>query len=234
MIYTGTYAGAHSCTGKPTVGCKALMAWFLARYAKRGARNDGIYNCRDVRGSDEVYSVHAEGRAADLGHPVGASWVGGLAEHLRDSSAELGIQCIISNRRIWSSKYPNVWRAYHGVDPHTGHIHVELTWPSARSLTVARIQSVLEDDVTPAEVKQAVTDALADFGIHDEEAEAATGKETFISIPKFLAKKVARRADVGYARDQLLAAVKAGMQAGPSADADAIVDEIATRLGGQS
>lgn len=31
-------------------------------------------------------------------------------------------------------------------------------------------------------------------------------------------------------RDQLLAAVKAGQQAGPTADADAIVDELATRL----
>ncbi|HVK26439.1 MAG TPA: hypothetical protein VM677_34245 [Actinokineospora sp.] len=49
---------------------RALMAWFLGAYAARGGKNLGIYNCRNVAGSS-TSSPHGEGRAADLGVPVG-------------------------------------------------------------------------------------------------------------------------------------------------------------------
>jgi hypothetical protein len=146
MRFSG-YVGARSCTGGPQPGARALMSWFLGAYAARGARNDGIYNCRNQRGA-KVLSIHCEGRAADLGCKAGDSWAQALANLLVAKSKELGVQCVIYNRRIWSGAYPSAgWRPYHGTDPHTTHLHVELSWASARSLTVARIKSVL----TPAD-----------------------------------------------------------------------------------
>jgi putative peptidoglycan binding protein len=141
-LYVG-YEPAHSCTGSPTTGAKALMSWFLGAYSAQGGRNLGIYNCRTIVGSSTT-SLHGEGRAADLGVPIGAGWAVTLADRLRLNSAELGVQCVIHNRRIWSGSYPNAgWRTYTGANPHTDHLHVELSWNAARALTAERIQQIL-------------------------------------------------------------------------------------------
>lgn len=140
-----TYQGAgSSCTGGPQPGCRELMAWFLGAYASRGGVNSGIYNCRSVRGGSAP-SLHGEGRACDLGiRPYSASYGTALAQALVDHHEALGVQLVIWNRRIWSvNKRSQGWRPYGGQSPHTDHLHVELTWDVARTLTVARIQSVL-------------------------------------------------------------------------------------------
>lgn len=135
-VYVG-YVGAKNCTTGPQPGSKALMAAFLGLYAAKGGTNLGIFNCRPVRGSTSTTSLHGEGRACDFGiNPHGAAWGTALAEVLRAFSAELGIQCVIWDRRIWSGAKPEAgWRAYSGTNPHRDHIHVELTWAAARSLT---------------------------------------------------------------------------------------------------
>lgn len=141
-VLRGRYEGARTCTGGPEPGTKNLMSVFLERYAANGAKNLGIYNCRSVRGALTT-SVHGEGRAGDHGCPVGSDWMQAWADLLVAYSAELGIQCVIYNRRIWSSSYPDAWRPYTGLVPHTDHAHVEQTRDSARTLTVARIKEVL-------------------------------------------------------------------------------------------
>jgi hypothetical protein len=141
-IFIG-YEPARSCTSSATTGARSLMAWFLGAYSGQGGRNLGIYNCRSVAGSSTT-SLHGEGRAADLGVPVGAGWAQTLADRLVAFSAELGIQCVIYNRRIWSGSYPHAgWRPYNGTHPHTDHLHVELSWHAAGTLTAERVQQVL-------------------------------------------------------------------------------------------
>ena len=142
-LYHG-YEEARRCTGSATPGCKALMSWYLGKYGDLGGINTGIYNCRKVGGGGS-WSLHAEGRAADLGvRPYSARYGTDLAEKLRLNSGELGIQFIIWNRRSWSGSRPDAgWRPYNGASPHTDHIHVELSWATARSLTVERIRAVL-------------------------------------------------------------------------------------------
>ncbi|MGH3863589.1 peptidoglycan-binding domain-containing protein [Actinokineospora sp.] len=148
-VHTG-YEPARSCTGAATDGARALMAWFLGAYGSRGGRNLGIYNCRSIAGSSTT-SLHGEGRATDLGVPVGAPWAQALADRLVAMSAELGIQCVIYARRIWSGSYPNAgWRPYNGLNAHVDHLHVELSWSGARTLTAATVQRVLGG--TPAPV----------------------------------------------------------------------------------
>ncbi len=154
-ILSGGYTPAYSCLSGPTPGAQALMAWHLGAYADVGAANLGIYNCKRIAGST-VWSLHAEGRAADLGtapyrnHP----WLDHEAEVLRLHSAELGIQCLIHARRIWSSSYPYAgWRPYDG-ESHDGHIHAELTWHAARNLTVSTINNVLSAHQQPEDDMQ--------------------------------------------------------------------------------
>lgn len=148
-LYAG-YQPATRCTGGPTPGAKALMSWFLGAYGARGGINLGIYNCRSVAGSSTT-SLHGEGRAVDLGiNPHGAAYGGEVAELLRVNSAELGVQCVIWNRRIWSGSYPTAgWRAYTGTNAHVDHVHVELSKAAAQSLTAAKVAQILKP-ATPA------------------------------------------------------------------------------------
>jgi hypothetical protein len=148
-ILVGGYQGARTCTGNATPGAKALMAWYLGAYADDGAANLGIYVCKDVAGT-RTTSLHGEGRAADLGSKPYRQlpFMDDVADALVAHSAELGIQCVIHDDGIWSSSYPHAgWRDYRGTDPHRGHLHAELTWAAARSLTVDKINSVLGTSV---------------------------------------------------------------------------------------
>lgn len=148
-LYSG-YEGAKSCTGRAQDGAKALMSWFLGAYAGRGAKNLGIYNCRPIAGSSSL-SLHAEGRAADLGVPTGAGWAQTFADSLVAHSRELGVQLVIYRRKVWSGRYPNSgWRNYTGSNPHTDHLHVELSWNAARTLTTQAIQAQLGGTPAPA------------------------------------------------------------------------------------
>lgn len=139
------YEPAVACTGGPTRGARALMSWLLGAYGGDGARNLGIYNCRGVVGAPKTRSLHAEGRALDLGvEPHGAAWGSELAELLRTHSGPLGIQLIIWDRRYWSGSYPEAgWRAYRGQNPHIDHLHIELSRDAADTLSAPYIDGVL-------------------------------------------------------------------------------------------
>src|SRR5699024_3692415 len=88
---------------RPQPGAWGAMDYFLSAYKSKGGVNTGIYNCRSVRGG-RTTSLHGEGRAADFGiRPYGARYGTALANALVAFSKELGIQCVIWNRKIWSS-----------------------------------------------------------------------------------------------------------------------------------
>lgn len=144
-ILVGNHTAARRCSGSATVGAKALMAWYLGAYKALGGANLGIYVCKSIAGT-KTTSLHGEGRAADLGSKPyrNLPFMDDVADALVAHSKELGVQCVIHNGKIWSSLYPfDGWRGYHGVDPHRGHIHAELTVASSKSLTVARINTEL-------------------------------------------------------------------------------------------
>ena len=153
-IFRG-YVGAKNCTGKVQPGVAAFKDAALAAVPE--SWSDGILNCRSIRGSTKTTSLHGEGRAFDWGCKAGAKWAQQAADYLVSMSKELGIQCVIYNRRIWSGAHPDSgWRAYHGVDAHTTHLHIEFSWAAARGLTEARAAhylAPLEDDMaTPREL----------------------------------------------------------------------------------
>jgi hypothetical protein len=152
-IYRGPYYSADGCDSSAKPGTDALVAWYLGAYRAQGATNLGTYVCKRL-GSG--WSIHAERRAADLGtSPYGgvdSSWGWALANAFRLNSAELGIQLIILDHKVWSCRYPDSgWRGYSGE--YHGHMHVELIPSAAQGLTVDKIQRIIGgDDVTPQEL----------------------------------------------------------------------------------
>ncbi len=128
-------------------GARALMAGLVARYPQ--ARSWGIFAVRDtVLGN---LSAHAEGRALDLGcsRSEGARVVRDLLS-LRTTNPEgrelrgpacLGISVLIHDRTIYSARSPH-GRPYAG-DPHTDHVHIELTRKAALHLRLSRVRRVL-------------------------------------------------------------------------------------------
>lgn len=111
----------------PQPAPKALWQLIHANFPQ--SRNDGIYNDRNIAGT-QTKSLHAEGRALDIGLDVTNASDKLVADRLFDafidSAVEIGLQEIIWNRQIWSSAKPSV-HVYTGHDPHTGHIHVGFT-----------------------------------------------------------------------------------------------------------
>lgn len=146
-----SYDGATECTGGPSAGAAALLAWLECNSAPPG-RSLGIYNCRTVRGSS-TRSLHGEGRALDWGLPLGADGKGtahgrALVDLLGAHAHLLGVQCVIYDRRIWSRRSPD-GRDYGGASPHYDHLHIELSRSSARDLNLATIVDVLGGTATP-------------------------------------------------------------------------------------
>lgn len=151
MAYPVVYERAATPASGPQPGASALLAWALANTT---ATNLGIYNRRAVRGG-KALSLHAEGRAVDLGFPAregGTKEGWALAQLLRTHSADLGIQCLIYARRIWTNtKAAQGWRAYTGTASHNEHIHIELTRQAAARLTAGEISAALGGDIAVAE-----------------------------------------------------------------------------------
>jgi hypothetical protein len=109
------------------------MRWIIEHYASKGAANWGIYNCRSVVGASDP-SCHAEGRALDVGFPLGDPDADRLRQRLLKAPGRLGIQAIIYERRIYSRKSPE-GRYYDGEAAHYDHLHIELTREAAQDLT---------------------------------------------------------------------------------------------------
>jgi hypothetical protein len=103
----------------------------------------GCYNPRKIAGST-AWSLHAEGRALDVGVPVGENengWT--LACSLVQNRAGLGIQRILFDKHLWSVERPNEWRRLRpSTLQHLDHIHAEQYWSAARR--PATVQAELE------------------------------------------------------------------------------------------
>jgi hypothetical protein len=139
-------AASPRCSGRIQPGAQALMNWALYDFGQ-GARNLGIYNCRGTGSGSR--SIHGDGRAIDVGfsgvgNPAGTRLLNTLLPHV----GALGIQMIIWNKKVYSARYPRGAR-YTGVSPHTDHLHIELTWNAASTLTRTRVQQVVRGAGTP-------------------------------------------------------------------------------------
>jgi hypothetical protein len=132
----------------PSTVAKRLKANFLL------IRATGIYNDRNVAGTKRK-SSHAEGRGLDIhlsAENPDERLVGDqLFKMLIDAANVSGIDNVIWNKEIWSIHRLGI-RTYHGVNPHTDHIHVEFTRAGSQlkafrllEMKIAQVRSGLED-----------------------------------------------------------------------------------------
>lgn len=117
------------CRDKCQPGAIQLRQDLLSRYPE--TRDWGCYNCRTISGTDTL-SLHAEGRAIDIGIVASRKQDGDEIFAWCVANAEaLGLQEILWNDRIWSALRPEV-RHRSG---HRDHVHIGLNWDGALKRT---------------------------------------------------------------------------------------------------
>ncbi|MCA1713059.1 MAG: hypothetical protein LC789_16025 [Actinobacteria bacterium] len=137
------YQGQTTCNPAPKPGTLALSTLVLAAYP--GTSSSGIARDCSIGGRSE----HKEGRAwdwhvsyasptqraqaADFVHWLFATDVYG---NRFSQARRLGVMYVIWNSKIWSAAQAGSgWRPYTGADPHTGHMHISLSWAGAQKKT---------------------------------------------------------------------------------------------------
>ncbi len=116
----------HGCTPAPCL--VRLRDQVDALHPHRSRASDGI--CGDPAHQARV-SDHNRGEAIDITHdPLGGVDAGWIAEEARrQMAASPGtgrLSLIIWNRRRASAATGWGWVAYHGTNPHTGHVHLSI------------------------------------------------------------------------------------------------------------
>jgi hypothetical protein len=154
------YQAQSTCNPTPKPGTLALSKLVMAAYP--GTGTSGIARDCSIGGRSE----HKEGRAwdwhvvytnarqraqaADFVHWLFATDAYG---NKFAQARRLGIMYVIWNHRIWSaSSAGSGWRPYTGADPHTGHMHISLSWAGAQKKTsywTGTVAPVLKAPSTP-------------------------------------------------------------------------------------
>lgn len=127
---TGTYEGLNGegCAGGLRPGTKALGEQLKTQFGT----TYGGYACRANTANTSQLSIHAVGRALD----VTASGSDGdtIANHLVQNAETLGVDLIIWNHTLWKVTPTGATsREYTGPNPHTDHVHAEVTSATAAS-----------------------------------------------------------------------------------------------------
>jgi len=133
---------ARGCTSGPTHGAVDLANTLLHRWAPFGATSLGIFNCRYITGT-ATWSVHAEGRAFDLGIPASSRPELGdavLRELLR--APDQLLQRVLWWGQIYDRETPEGRPITRG-DRHETHLHIEIPWSVADGLTGEQIAALL-------------------------------------------------------------------------------------------
>lgn len=144
----GPWNGGAACSGGFTAGARAAGE---ALVAKLGGSYQG-YNCRPNSGAPSQLSVHGTGRAVDWFPPSRSAGDAGAAWLVENHEA-FGVQLVIWWRRDWSCS--RGWTSYGGPNPHTDHIHFELTIPAAANNTAATYQTN-QGGLTVADIEELI------------------------------------------------------------------------------
>lgn len=142
----GSWNGGRSCAGAMLQGTQALGSRIETTFTVTGLSG---YACRQNTANRSEISAHGTGRALD----VFASPTNGdeVANWLVRNASDLGVQLVIWNRTLWivSASGPRI-RSYGGPNPHTDHVHAELTRAAANSAGPPPIPAGADDAGTGA------------------------------------------------------------------------------------
>jgi hypothetical protein len=164
------YQAQTTCNPTPKPGTVALSKLVMAAYP--GTGTSGIARDCSVAGKSE----HKEGRAWDwqvvYADPKQRAQAADFVHWLFATDAygnqfaqarRLGVMYVIWNHRIWGSYNASAgWRPYTGADPHTGHMHISLSWAGAQKKTsywTGTVAPILKAPDAPSPVKPAPIEA---------------------------------------------------------------------------
>ena len=141
VAYTGagSYSGGRNCAGGLKSGTREVGDFVKATFA--GVTGYGGYACRPNTANTSQLSVHGTGRAMDIMIPLKSGTADNargdqIANYLVKNAQAMGVQFIIWDRNDWgASRSAPKLRAYTGPNPHTDHIHVELSPAGAAAMT---------------------------------------------------------------------------------------------------
>jgi len=138
----GPYNGGKGCSKGLKTGTRAVGDVVDKKFPS--IRYEG-YSCRPNTANKSQLSVHGTGRALDI---FASSSVGDqVANHLVKNAQALGIQLVIWNRTIWQVRSSGATsKAYTGPNPHTDHVHAEVTARVAASGPAQTFSTELEDE----------------------------------------------------------------------------------------
>lgn len=190
------YEKATTPSGGPQPGAVLLYKFILdSPYwgDQGGAKGLGIYNNRSIRNGKSL-SIHAEGRALDIGYPPKSLYGDALFKILVDQHMKLGVQQI-----LWSDKG---WRIDRGsfdlskkvADLHRDHLHIELTNKAAKGLKVHMIEQAFGERypvgntiLTVGDQGLSVHEAQTRIKAHNIEivVDGDFGPKTEIAVKKF-------------------------------------------------
>lgn len=136
----GPWDGGAHCSGTFYPGTEALGEYLVGRFGG----SYGGYSCRPNTADTDKLSVHGTGRAVDYFPPTRA--IGDQVAELATASHEAwGIQLAIWWMHDWECDQG--WNDYGGPNPHTDHVHLELTIPAANNNTAATYGGEPEEDI---------------------------------------------------------------------------------------
>lgn len=132
------------CAGGATQGATTLGNYLRDRFGRNVdqdvvGRGVQIYNCRSINGGRGL-SLHAEGRAVDLfipmvGRDANNSLGDPIANWLVENAQSIGVQMIIWDKAVWLPNRASQTDCYNGRNPHTDHLHIELSREAAARAT---------------------------------------------------------------------------------------------------
>lgn len=152
------------CAAGPQPGTANLQMTIMERFPL--AMDYGIFNCRPVRGGSTL-SKHGKGRAGDSGFPLLPGGVANpqgyaLVAVLRDTAWETGLETIIWDGQLWSSRWPN-GRPYvppPGGSYHRDHVHWEQITSYAKNLTLDQAEIIIGGSVLTPDQEAMIVRAL--------------------------------------------------------------------------
>ncbi|KAA8879673.1 DUF882 domain-containing protein [Nocardia colli] len=127
VVRRGTFT---KCATGEQPGARAMAN----QWQRSTGRHAGTFNCRAT--TFGTPSLHGEGRSIDLtanaADPGQRAQAEAYIAWLQANAVELQVAYIIWNRRQWGWQFrAKGWRPYGGSNPHTDHIHVDLSWEGA-------------------------------------------------------------------------------------------------------
>ncbi|MFD4351477.1 glucosaminidase domain-containing protein [Nocardia sp. NPDC058518] len=133
IVRRGTFK---ACSKQEQPGARAMAD----QWKRLTGRSAGTHSCRKTTWGTP--SLHGEGRSIDLNalvsDPRQRAQADAYVAWMQANAVELQVAYIIWNRRQWSwQSRAKGWRPYGGTNPHTDHVHVDLSWEGA--LTPSRL-----------------------------------------------------------------------------------------------